>query len=74
MLLIFFLSLPGSGELEFEEFVTLAARFLVEEDAEAMQDELREAFRLYDKEGEDSYSTYTQASLRNETDNVFATS
>lgn len=24
----------GSGELEFEEFVTLAARFMVEEDAE----------------------------------------
>ena len=32
--------------------MTLAARFLVEEDAEAMQQELREAFRLYDKEGE----------------------
>lgn len=45
------LSSTGSGELEFEEFVTLAARFLVEEDAEAMQQELREAFRLYDKEG-----------------------
>jgi Ca2+-binding EF-hand superfamily protein len=45
------LSHTGSGELEFEEFVTLAARFLVEEDAEAMQQELREAFRLYDKEG-----------------------
>ncbi|KAH6934712.1 hypothetical protein HPB50_027423 [Hyalomma asiaticum] len=41
----------GSGELEFEEFVALAARFLVEEDTEAMQEELREAFRLYDKEG-----------------------
>lgn len=41
----------GSGELEFEEFVTLAARFLVEEDAEAMLQELKEAFRLYDKEG-----------------------
>lgn len=41
----------GSGELEFEEFVTLAARFLVEEDSEAMQQELREAFRLYDREG-----------------------
>lgn len=39
----------GSGELEFEEFVSLAARFLVEEDAEAMQQELKEAFRLYDK-------------------------
>lgn len=45
------LSVTGSGELEFEEFVTLSARFLVEEDAEAMQQELREAFRLYDKEG-----------------------
>lgn len=37
--------------LEFEEFVTLASRFMVEEDAEAMQQELKEAFRLYDKEG-----------------------
>lgn len=41
----------GSGELEFDEFLTLTARFLVEEDAEAMQEELREAFRMYDKEG-----------------------
>lgn len=39
------------GQIEFEEFCTLAARFLVEEDAEAMQQELKEAFRLYDKEG-----------------------
>ena len=41
----------GSGELEFAEFVQLAAQFLVEEDAEEMQNELKEAFRLYDKEG-----------------------
>ncbi|XP_033235123.1 troponin C isoform X1 [Drosophila pseudoobscura] len=41
----------GSGQIEFEEFTTLAARFLVEEDAEAMMQELKEAFRLYDKEG-----------------------
>ncbi|KAJ8975267.1 hypothetical protein NQ317_013667 [Molorchus minor] len=41
-----------SGRLEFEEFVTLAAKFIVEEDDEAMQKELKEAFRLYDKEGE----------------------
>ncbi|KAL0111728.1 hypothetical protein PUN28_013132 [Cardiocondyla obscurior] len=40
-----------SGRLEFEEFVTLAAKFIVEEDAEALEKELREAFRLYDKEG-----------------------
>jgi Ca2+-binding EF-hand superfamily protein len=50
-ILIVVLPVAGSGELEFEEFVTLSARFLVEEDAEAMQQELREAFRLYDKEG-----------------------
>lgn len=37
--------------MEFSEFVTLAAQFLVEEDAEEMQNELKEAFRLYDKEG-----------------------
>lgn len=50
---LFFFRL-GSGELEFEEFVTLAAGFLTEdepEDVEAMQAELKEAFRLYDKEG-----------------------
>ncbi|KAF5269727.1 hypothetical protein FQA39_LY08650 [Lamprigera yunnana] len=41
----------GSGELEFAEFCTLASRFMVEEDAEALQAELKEAFRLYDKEG-----------------------
>jgi len=40
-----------SGRLEFEEFITLAAKFIVEEDDEAMAKELREAFRLYDKEG-----------------------
>lgn len=41
----------GSGQIEFNEFCQLAARFLIEEDAEAMQQELKEAFRLYDKEG-----------------------
>jgi calmodulin len=40
-----------SGRLEFEEFIQLAAKFIVEEDEEAMAKELREAFRLYDKEG-----------------------
>lgn len=46
------LIISESGRLEFEEFVTLAAKFIVEEDAEALEKELREAFRLYDKEGE----------------------
>ena len=42
---------PGSGELEFEEFCILAARFLIEEDEEQMKRELKEAFRFYDREG-----------------------
>lgn len=48
---LYFYSLLESGRLEFEEFVQLAAKFIVEEDDEAMQKELREAFRLYDKQG-----------------------
>jgi len=41
-----------SGQLEFEEFLQLATKFMNEEDEEEMEKELREAFRLYDKEGE----------------------
>ena len=41
----------GSGELEFPEFIQLAAKFLIEEDEEQMKWELREAFRIYDKQG-----------------------
>ena len=40
-----------SGELEFPEFIQLAAKFLIEEDEEQMKWELREAFRIYDKQG-----------------------
>ncbi|XP_062526334.1 troponin C isoform X2 [Bombyx mori] len=49
-----------SGRLEFPEFVTLAAKFIVEEDAEAMQKELREAFRLYDKEGKQRLHSHVE--------------
>ncbi|KAK7871882.1 hypothetical protein R5R35_006462 [Gryllus longicercus] len=58
----------GSGQLEFEEFCDLAARFLIEEDAEAMQQELREAFRLYDKEGNGYISTSVLREILRELD------
>ncbi|XP_030761679.1 troponin C-like [Sitophilus oryzae] len=58
----------GSGELEFAEFVTLASRFMVEEDAEAMQQELKEAFRLYDKEGNGYITTSTLKEILKELD------
>lgn len=42
----------GSGEIEFEEFAAMVANFVVAgEDNEGLEEELREAFRLYDKEG-----------------------
>ncbi|XP_060528053.1 troponin C, isotype gamma-like [Cylas formicarius] len=43
----------GNGEVSFEEFANLAARFLVEddEDTDAIHVELKGAFRLYDREG-----------------------
>lgn len=42
----------GSGMLEFEEFTELAAKFLIEEDEEELKNELKEAFRIYDKDGQ----------------------
>merc|ERR1712226_566047 len=41
----------GSGEIEFGEFCQLCATFLVEDpDMETMEKELKDAFRVYDKE------------------------
>lgn len=47
----FYVHVSESGFLEFEEFVTLAGKFMDETDEAEMEKELREAFRLYDKEG-----------------------
>ncbi|XP_014102787.1 troponin C [Bactrocera oleae] len=42
----------NSGKLDFSQFCKLAARFVeVEEDTPALVGELKEAFRVYDKEG-----------------------
>lgn len=49
----------GSGRVNFDGFCNIAAHFLEEEDAEAMQQELKEAFRLYDREGNGYITTGT---------------
>merc|ERR1711872_376118 len=59
----------GSGLLEFGEFCRLAAKFLVEEDEEALKKELKEAFRIYDKEGNGYISTDTLKEILKELDN-----
>ncbi|XP_023344064.1 troponin C [Eurytemora carolleeae] len=58
----------GSGQLEFEEFVMLSARFLVEEDEEALKKELKDAFRIYDKERNGYITTGTLKEILHELD------
>merc|ERR1711993_203945 len=58
----------GSGLLEFGEFCQLASKFLVEEDEEALKKELKEAFRIYDKEGNGYISTDTLKEILKELD------
>lgn len=49
-LIVAWVGLSGSGKLDFDSFYRVACHFQ-EEDDEALQKELKEAFRLYDKEG-----------------------
>ncbi|XP_055836555.1 troponin C [Episyrphus balteatus] len=48
-----------TGKVNFDGFCTIAAHFIEEEDAEAIQKELKEAFRLYDREGNGYITTST---------------
>merc|ERR1712240_548939 len=57
----------GSGEIEFGEFCQLCATFLVEDpDIETMRKELKDAFRVYDKEGQGFITTETLRGLISE--------
>lgn len=59
----------GSGEIEFEEFCQLCAKFLIEEpDEETMKAELKEAFRVYDKEANGFITTDTLREIISELD------
>ncbi|XP_026724643.1 troponin C-like [Trichoplusia ni] len=63
----------GTGQLEFSDFCSLAAKFLTEEeDDEAMQKELREAFRLYDREGNGYITTDVLKEIFRELDNTIS--
>merc|ERR1712080_208401 len=57
----------GSGEIEIGEFCQLCATFLVEDpDMETMKRELKDAFRIYDKEGLGYITTETLRGLISE--------
>lgn len=50
----------ATGKVNFDKFTGIASHFFAEEeDAEAMQQELKEAFRLYDREGNGYITTST---------------
>merc|ERR1712018_91972 len=57
----------GSGGIEFGEFCQLCAKFLVEDpDVETLKRELKDAFRIYDKEGQGFITTETLRGLISE--------
>ncbi|KAL1140758.1 hypothetical protein AAG570_000688, partial [Ranatra chinensis] len=63
----------GTGEIDLESFKCIGARFLGEEvNPEKMQQELREAFRLYDKEGNGYISTDVMREILAELDETLS--
>ncbi len=54
--------------MEFPEFVQLSAKFLAEEDEEQTRWELKEAFRIYDKDGYGYITTETLKGILGELD------
>ena len=44
-----FVLYPGNGEIDFEEFLSMMAKKMKETDSE---EEIREAFRVFDKDGD----------------------
>ena len=61
--------ISGRKEIRFDTFCSLASRFLEDDaDTEAVQSELREAFRLYDKEGNGYITTEVFRDILHELD------
>jgi len=58
----------GEGKVNFEQFCSIVMCFMEEEDDEAMNEELKEAFRLYDKNGEGFITTQVLKEILKELD------
>jgi len=57
-----------AGKVNFDSFLLIVMPFLEDEDDEAMNEELKEAFRLYDKEGEGYITTQVLKEILKELD------
>jgi len=59
----------GEGRVDFDQFCLVVMPFLEEEDDEAMHEELKEAFRMYDKGGDGYITTKVLKEILQELDN-----
>merc|ERR1719168_242130 len=57
-----------TGKFSFYMFCQVAGKFMIEDDEEQMKEELKEAFRIYDKEGQGFITNDRPGSYRNERD------
>merc|ERR1712141_309237 len=60
----------GSGKFTFMMFCQVSAKFMIEDDEEQMKEELKEAFRLYDKEGQGFITNEVLKEILREIDNT----
>merc|ERR1719495_1431623 len=47
----------GAGKFTLTMFCQIASRFMIEDDEEQMKEELKEAFRIYDRDGQGFITT-----------------
>jgi len=58
----------GTGKFSLFQFCQVAAKFMLEDDEEQMKEELKEAFRIYDKDGEGFITNDTLKEILREID------
>merc|ERR1719242_334173 len=59
-----------TGKFTFMMFCQVAAKFMIEDDEEQMKEELKEAFRIYDKEGQGFITNDVLKEILSEIDNT----
>jgi len=62
----------GNGMFSFLQFCQVAAKFMIEDDEEQMKEELKEAFRIYDKEGQGFITNATLKDILREIDSTLS--
>jgi len=60
----------GTGKFNLIQFATVASRFMSEDDEEQMKEELKEAFRIYDRGGQGYITTDVLKEILREIDNT----